>query len=187
MTDVGVFARAWFAGDRRHAPNPVFVKARGAKPAGLEDWIEHVSARPDIAWSTSIQVREIKDATPGLFKKIEAAHGVSSDKAIDIFDEYLVSVCPRCDAQLTGGQLITAAGHQSAGGVMGVGESFVRLRRGTCTQCDSSRLVLYWLGEVPPPSSTDVADDVPLPGGLVLALSLIGLFVSLVIIGALFD
>ena len=142
-------ASAWFKDpSRRHGPHsPTDFNLQRIVRCGVNEWSKRVSAEPQKVRCTEVQISSLGQATTTLFETIKNKHGLDSNQAVKLFDEYLAGACPKCFHGITGGGLqMVAAGSQMAA-VVGGGDSFARLLSGHCANCESEVLFVVWHGD----------------------------------------
>ncbi len=142
-------ASAWFKDpSRRHGPHsPTDFNLKRIVRCEVNEWAERISAEPEKVRCTEVQISALGQATRKLFEVIKNKHGLVSNQAVKLFDEYLAGACPKCFHGIPGNGLqLVAAGSQMAA-VLGGGDSFKRLLSGRCVNCESEVFFVVWHGD----------------------------------------
>lgn len=142
-------ASAWFKDpSRRRGPHfPTDFNLQRIARCEVNEWAKGVAAEPQKVQCTQVQISSLSQATTKLFEAIKNKHGLDSNQATKLFDEYLAGACPKCFHGITGNGLqMVAAGSQMAA-VLGGGDSFRRLLSGRCANCESEVLFVVWHGD----------------------------------------
>jgi len=142
-------ASAWFRDpSRRHGPHfPTDFNLQKIVRCEVNEWAKGVSSEPQNVRCTEVQISSLSQATTKLYEAIKNKHGLDSNQAVKLFDEYLAGACPKCFHGITGSGLqMVAAGSQMAA-VLGGGDSFRRLLSGRCANCESEVLFIVWHGD----------------------------------------
>jgi len=171
-------ASTWFRdSSRRHGPHsPTDFNLQRIVRCEVNEWATGVSADPQKVRCTEVRISSLSQATTKLFDAVKDKHGLDSNQAVKLFDEYLAGACPKCFHGITGNGLqMVAAGSQMAA-VLGGGDSLRRLLSGRCANCESEVLFVVWHGDKSCPveeaqqsapqatnstSSTPVASELP--------------------------
>jgi len=113
----------------------------------LQEWANNVSIDPHCVQCTVLPISDLGDVTRTLFDAIKRDHNITSEDAVNIFDEYLGAACPKCLGGLTGNLLQTISTYSNAAGVIGGGASIQHILRGRCANCESDTYYVIWHGD----------------------------------------
>jgi len=106
-------ASAWFQeAARRHGPHSLTdFNLQRIERCDVNQWAKGVAADPEKVRCTEVQVSSLGQATSKLFEALKDRHGLESNQAVKLFDEYLAAACPKCSHGISGNGLqMVAAG-----------------------------------------------------------------------------